>query len=177
VSALSDTSIVVCPPANEAERDAYYRLRWEVLRRPHGLPQGSERHPFDADSEHLVAKAGGRVVGAGCFRVSSVARPGVTRRLRIPRLGRREVALIRQIAVADDCRGQGVGDAIMAEMERLALAGGAHHFVVNARADVVGFFERRGYEKTGPGPTRFGSVQHVVMEKPGTSTKQRRGRP
>ncbi len=48
------------------EWDAYYDLRWRVLRAPWDQPRGSERDPLDADACHrLAVTAGGAVIGCG----------------------------------------------------------------------------------------------------------------
>ena len=94
--------IELVKPQTDEEFKQYYRLRYERLRREHGLPEGSERdHPAEASSEHLVAKVDSRIVAALCWAVGMTARAG--ERLIYVRL--------RQIAVDPEFEGRGIGDA------------------------------------------------------------------
>ena len=45
-------------PVSEADYDAYYELRWKILRAPWNQPRGSERDDREADSTHLMVVEG-----------------------------------------------------------------------------------------------------------------------
>lgn len=120
-----------------------------MLRSPLGQPRGSEKDSFENAAHHLFALAAdGEVIG--CGRVHGCGP---------------HIAQIRYVASRDDRRGQGIGKAIIAELEKLAAADGVEEIVMNARDPVVSFYERLGYSVTGPGPTLYGQVEQKRMAK------------
>jgi predicted N-acetyltransferase YhbS len=145
-------------PRTEEELEAYYRLRYERLRKPHGLAPGSERdHPAEAGSSHLVAKADGRTVGAVCWAVGM---------RKDEESGRRHVYVrLRQLAVDPEFEGMGIGTALTRHVEQAARALGAEEVVVSVRVERAAYFERLGYAGRGKGETLFGTVEHSSMAK------------
>ena len=49
-------------PQTEEEFEDYFRLRWEVLRKPWGHERGTERGEDEDDAFHLVAIEGDEVL-------------------------------------------------------------------------------------------------------------------
>ena len=136
-------------PETAEQLDEYFDLRWRILREPWKQPRGSEKDEFEDGADHITARDdAGRLLGIG----------------RLHQSGHRE-AQIRYMATEEDCRGLGVGRAIMAKLEELAAAYGVERILLNAREHVVGFYERLGYAVVGPGPTMFGEIKHSRMEK------------
>jgi len=131
-------------PAGDAEWDDYFRLRWEWLREPWGQPRGSERDEDEEKAHHLLAEEDGETVGIG----------------RIHSLGG-GCWQIRYMAVREDCRGMGIGAAILAGLLERA---GAERVVLNAREGVEGFYQKKGFRITGEGPVMFGEIRHLRME-------------
>jgi predicted N-acetyltransferase YhbS len=151
--------VELAEPRTEEEFEEYYRLRYERLRQQHGLPPGSERnHPAEAGSSHLVAKAGGRIVGAACWAVG--VRTGQTSG------GRDLYVRFRQLAVEEEFDGRGIGIVLTRQIERVARSLGAKEIVANVRLDHVPYFEHMGYVVHGKGETLFGDVEHMSMVKP-----------
>jgi predicted N-acetyltransferase YhbS len=150
--------VEVAEPRTEEELEQYYRLRYERLRQQHGLPPGSEReHPAEIASSHLVAKAGGRIVGAACWAVG-------VRKGQSP--GRRDLYVrFRQLAVEEEFDGRGIGIVLTRQIERAARSLGAKEIVANVRMDHVPYFEHLGYIVDGKGETLFGDVEHMSMVK------------
>lgn len=151
--------IELTAPQTEEEFAQYYQLRHERLRKPHGLPLGSERDdPAEAGSTHLIAKADGRVVGAACW-VVGMSPEGTP--------GRRHLFVrFRQMAIDQEFEDLGIGIAMTRHIERAARALGAKEVVGNTRVERVPYFESLGYIAQGEGTTLFGSVEHVSMVKP-----------
>jgi ribosomal protein S18 acetylase RimI-like enzyme len=144
-----DTAMRLSEPHTETEWSLYYDLRWRVLRAPWGQPRGSERDEHDHASTHLlVLDPAGNAVGAGRLHFNSLCE-----------------AQVRFMAVNEEQRGQGIGSAILRELERRAWARGANTIVLDARESAVGFYTRHGYEVVGAGRTLFGSVNHQRMRK------------
>ena len=150
--------IELAEPRTEEELQEYYRLRYERLRKLHGLEPGSERdHPAEAGSTHLIARAEGRIVGAACWAVG----------LRNDeRSGRRQLYVrYRQLAVDPEFEGRGIGIVMTKHIERAARALGAIEIVGNVRDERVPYFEQLGYVVSGKGETLFGTVEHTSMTK------------
>ncbi len=137
------------PPRDAAEREAALRLRWQVLRRPLDQPRGSEVDAHEAHAVLLVAvDAGGRVLGTARLHALDAAQ-----------------GQIRYMAVADPCRGRGIGRRLLAALEDAARARGLRTLRLNARETVAGFYRRHGYRAIGPGPLLLGRIPHLRMEK------------
>jgi GNAT superfamily N-acetyltransferase len=95
------------------------------------------------DSRLYVALEGQRLVGS--FLLTFM--PGLTGR------GMRH-AVLRSVQVAADCRSRGIGAAMVAEAERLAVAGGAGvvELTSNLQRDAAHrFYRRLGYVQSHAG--------------------------
>jgi predicted N-acetyltransferase YhbS len=151
--------IELTEPRTEEEFDQYHQLRYERLRKPHGLPRGSERDdPAEASSTHVIAKVDGRVVGAACWVVGM--------RRDDPPGTRHTFVRFRQMAIDHDFDNRGIGIVMTRHIEKAARALGAKEILGNVRVERVPYFERLGYVVKGDGETLFGSVEHVSMAKP-----------
>ena len=125
------------------------RLRYEVLRAPLGLPEGSEENPAEDRCAHCVAVVEGRVVGC-VLALSDLTNP-----TRIKLL---------QMAVAPAMRGQYIGARLVRELEQRATRDGATEIFMHARESVLGFYVSLGYRAVGE---RFSEVglSHWLMQK------------
>ena len=143
---------IISRPATPEEFEAYFLLRWQVLRAYHDMPRGSERDEFDeleADVDHVTVSDGaGELLGVGRLHLISA-----------------DEAQIRYMAVREGCRAQGIGRALVTELERRAADRAVRRVVLNARETVVGFYEQFGYRVVSDGPTMFEVVKHKRMEK------------
>lgn len=124
-------------------------LRHEVLFAPFGIERDDRWDDEGADRLHLVALAGGEVVGYTCL----VLEPYGTGHL-------------RQVSVRGDVRRRGLGAALVAEAEAEARRRGIGLVWLNARRSAEGFYHRLGYATTSDvfssGRT---NLPHVRMEK------------
>jgi GNAT superfamily N-acetyltransferase len=144
-------------PRTDAELEEYYRLRYERLRKPLGLPPGAEREdPAEPASLHVIAKADGRIVAAGCWAMGMRRAEG----RRIP------FVRFRQMAVDPDYEGRGIGSAIMRYVEASARAMGAEEILGNVRMENVTLFKHHGYVEQGSGVTLYGQVESLAMVRP-----------
>lgn len=135
-------------PLNEIEFGDYFQLRWQVLRAPWGHVLGSERDELEAEAKHLIAKENEMVVGVGRLHWSD-----------------EKIMQVRYMAVHPEFGGQGIGGAILAELEKIAKAEGALEIVLNAREKAVSFYEENGYRILRPGHILWGEIPHFVMQK------------
>jgi len=139
----------ISKPETPEQWGEYFDLRWRILRAPWDQPRGSEKDEFDEIADHVAVRdQEGRLLGVGRLHLNN-----------------EKEAQIRYMATEEDCRGLGVGRVIIKKLEELARARGVERIVLNARDNVLGFYQRFGYAVTGPGPTLFGKVKHSKMEK------------
>lgn len=153
---FSDDELEFVEPSTDAEWDEYYRLRYERLRKPLGLPPESVRNdPLDPGSLHRVIKVGERIVAAVTWAV------GVRQED-----GRRVIYVrFRQLAVEPEFEGRGIGGAAIRYRERYARSIGAEEIVANARVENVPWFEHHGFEVVGDGVKLFDQVESMAMVK------------
>lgn len=139
----------VQPSADDALYAGARRLRYELLRRPLGMGEGTEEHPAEARARHLVAVADGEVV-AGC--VMFLADEG------------RASGKLLQMAVAESHQGTGVGRRLVRELERAVAADGIEEVHMHARVVALGFYEKLGYAVASEVFTEVG-IPHRVMRR------------
>ena len=143
------TNILPRSPASPAEWDAYFDLRWRLLRHPWGQPRGSERDSLDESAFHLlVLDDRGRALACGRLHLNSPAE-----------------AQVRYMAVDENVQGRGYGSAILAGLEAEAARLQVSEIVLNARDKAIEFYRSHGYVAIGEAETLFGAVQHVKMSK------------
>lgn len=119
----------VITPTSEQELQAYFQLRWRVLREPFQRPLGSEQDEYDQVSHHrMVVNAAGEPIAVGRLHFNSP-----------------EEAQIRYMASAPEYRGEGHGVTIVYALEKVARAEGAKHVVINSRDNTLGFYQKCGY--------------------------------
>ncbi|MDO8880147.1 MAG: GNAT family N-acetyltransferase [Coriobacteriia bacterium] len=127
-----------------------HALRHEVLFAPFGLPRDDDWDDEGADRRHLVALAGGRVVGY----LNMIVEPAGS-------------GHVRQVSVSGAFQGTGIGRALMLEAEAEATRIGLSLVWLNARVSAEGFYHRLGYRTTSaePFPSGRTRVPHVRMER------------
>ncbi|MBV6442087.1 MAG: Acetyltransferase [Saprospiraceae bacterium] len=130
------------------EYDEAVRLREEVLRRPLGLEFTPEQLAGEYADIHLGAfDTSGRLIGYLCLTPLS------------------EGAIkMRQVAVAPEWQGKGIGKKLVAASEELAKQLNFKTMTMHARETAVPFYQRLGYRTLGD---RFEEVTipHFRMEK------------
>lgn len=122
-------------------------VRRRVFVEEQGVPEGLEVDGKDDDATHFVAYDDGDPVGAA--------------RLREPDRG---VGKVERVAVLPARRGEGIGRAIMAELEATAADQGIATLTLHAQTHVEEFYHRLGYETTS-GVFEEAGIDHVEMEK------------
>ena len=142
------------PPHTPAEWAAYYKLRYAVLRQPWQQPPGSERVPADDEpgTIHalLLAEAAGppEALAVGMLQPTGPAQ-----------------GQIRFMAVAPEAAGTGLGQRVVAYLEKQAQLAGIRDIVLHSREAAVGFYEKLGYAVVEPSHLLFGKIQHFLMRK------------
>ncbi|MCQ8240041.1 GNAT family N-acetyltransferase [Rhizosaccharibacter radicis] len=119
------------PHGSEAWR-RMVALRHRVLREPLELCFSDEELRQEAGQHHLVLWHGGLVGG------TLLLAPAEARSVRL-----------RQMAVAPEFHGQGLGRRLVEEAEAFLRARATELVFLSAREGAIGFYERLGYRTTG----------------------------
>lgn len=125
---------------------AALELRCRVLRGPLGLTYSEDDLAREAADIHLGAFEGESVLGTLILTPAGHA------------------AKMRQVAVAQERQGQGVGRRLVEVSEAVAREGGFSEMVLHARETAVPFYERLGYEVYGE-PFVEVTLPHRAMRK------------
>lgn len=139
--------VIYCQPESSEDFEAYLKVRYDVLRKPLGLPEGSERDTDDERAIHIIAKQGNKILGGG--RIHFVDDHS---------------AQVRYMAVLEKYKGQGIGAEILLNLEKFAFNQGRNTIMLNARAPVVNFYEKCGYKCLGE-PFELLGIPHYRMVK------------
>ncbi|MCC3153235.1 GNAT family N-acetyltransferase [Hymenobacter sp. BT770] len=145
----------VHPPRTPAEWEAYYQLRYAVLRQPWQQPLGSERVPADDEPGTIHA----------LLLADEAAEPPVALAVGMLQPTGAHQGQVRFMAVAPQAVGTGLGRQIMAALENQAQAAGLTEIVLHSREAAVGFYQRLGYAVVEPSHTLFGVIPHFLMRK------------
>lgn len=122
-------------------------LRWEVLRKPIGMPPGSEALEGDLSSLHLVALEGKKVIGCVCFSPES-----------------QTDGQIYQMAISEEYRGKGFGRQLISTLEHALLERGFKNVYLYAGSDIEYFYSRMGYLSEGDAVKQMGVLQKVMRK-------------
>lgn len=136
-------------PKTDAELQQYYSFRWTMLRKPLGLPPGSERDEFESHAHHrmLIDEHGDPCAVGRIYQLSA------------------DEAQIRHVAVDPERRSEGLGTRLIEALEAQARELGVRRIVMNARMQSISFFASLGYQQVGEGPSHFGKIKHQQMIK------------
>lgn len=136
-------------PQNAIEWDAYYDLRYNVLRAPWGQAKGSEQTSDEAQQQHFAYfDDADELLGVG--RLDQVDA---------------QTAQIRFMAVAENQQGKGIGKAIMKEIEGISKEKGIQKIILHAREIALPFYQKRGFHLVEKSHLLFGEIQHFLMQK------------
>ena len=119
-------------PDQPEEFGLLFRLRWEMLRKPWGLPPGSEKDSEEEGSVHraIWLSVEGKSVAVACGRMQ----------LALP-----QEAQVRYMAVDSRFQGKGWGREVLQSLEEEAGNLGCSKVFLNAREKAVPFYLRCGY--------------------------------
>jgi len=106
-------------------------LRWEILRKPLGIPYRADMEDYEPGKQHIVAVEGDTVVGYACV----IMRP--------------DGAQIRCMSVDESVRGRGVGKNMALKLLERAKQAGCEPVWLNARFSALEFYRKLGFEDVG----------------------------
>jgi predicted GNAT family N-acyltransferase len=140
--------MIIKSPQTKQEFFDYYDLRWRILRAPWNQPKGSEQDELEGQAIHIIAVENDKIIGCGRAHFNS-----------------EDEAQIRYMAVEKEWQGKGVGQMILSELEKRVKLSSAKKIVLNARENVVKFYENNGYSILRESHTLFGEIKHFLMIK------------
>lgn len=137
-------------PHTKKEWTDYYKLRFDILRKPWGQSPGSEKDAMEDVGFHFACFDQDMIVGVG----------------RLDKIDS-EVFQIRFMAVDNKRQKSGVGQLLMEAMENRAWSENAQKIVLHARENAVPFYEKLGYLLQEKSHLLFEEIQHFLMHKKG----------
>ncbi len=139
----------IIEPTSQDDLADYYRIRYEVLRKPWNQPVSSTKDDTESSSIHILVKNSESIsVATGRIQFNTD-----------------DEAQIRSMAVSNECQGQGIGSLMMNHLEKIALEKNIKTIVLDARENAIAFYEKNGYETVSTSYLLFGKIQHFKMKK------------
>lgn len=139
----------IIEPQSESDYNDYYRIRYEILRKPWNQPEKSTKDDTESSSVHLLVKdETGKPVATGRMQFNS-----------------EDEAQIRSMAVIDEMQGNGIGSLLINRLEEIALERKIKRITLDARENAVRFYMRNGYTVIEPSYLLFGIIKHFKMQK------------
>lgn len=140
-------------PQTDAQWQAYYDLRWRVLRQPWQQPRGSEQDELESQALHLAVFDTTEQLLA-CGRLHFLEQ---------------YCAQIRYMAVEPDRQSQGLGTILLRRLETLAWQNQVTEIRLDARESCLAFYLKQGYLDVGVAHTLFGDIPHRKLRKLSTA--------
>ena len=129
------------------EYDQMLKLRYEILRKP--LKLTFHKEDLEKEKNDILIAAFEEEKMLGCCLLTRV---------------NNDCVRLRQMAVANNLQGKGIGASMMNFAENIARDNHYKKMIMHARKTAVGFYEKLGYNRTGNEFTEV-SIPHFVMEK------------
>jgi predicted GNAT family N-acyltransferase len=140
--------ITIKTPETTGEWEAYYDLRYRILRAPLNQVRGTERNEGDATGIHFAL----------------YEHETLTAVARLDKLDDNTFQA-RWVAVENNQQGKGFGKLIMEEMEAKVKALGGKSIMLQSRDYAVDFYLKLGYTLIAPSFKLFDVLQHFEMNK------------
>lgn len=135
-------------PKTEKEWEAYYDLRYRILRKPWNQPKGSERNEGDLTAIHFSVFSDDKII--------AVARLDLLQNNK---------AQVRFVAVDENCQNAGIGKQLMNHVEDYAIKNNIKEIELHARENAVQFYLSINYEIVKSSHILFEVIQHYLMKK------------
>ena len=136
-------------PENNKDIQSYYKLRFEVLRKPWGQHENTVHDEWENQSLHvLMIDENGEAVATGRLQFNSD-----------------NDGQIRSMAVKEKFRGKGLGTLVLKFLEEKAKERKFTKIILDARDNAVDFYKKNGYKVEGNSYTLFDVIPHFRMTK------------
>ncbi|REJ82438.1 MAG: GNAT family N-acetyltransferase [Bacteroidetes bacterium] len=146
---MNKSSFRIISAESDSDLEKYYRLRYEVLRKPWGQPFAATFDDAEQKSLHiLMLDSNSEAVACGRIQWNTPLQ-----------------AQIRSMAVREDFRGEGLGSSIIRHIENTCVEKGVKEIILDARENALAFYEKNGYKIIADSYTLFGQIKHYRMSK------------
>ncbi len=135
-------------PISSEDFKAYYKLRFDVLRKPWNQPLGSEIDKDEETSHHAFIKHNNEVLAVCRMQLNSP-----------------EIAQLRYMAVDPKMQGKGLGKIIIQFLEAKSKGMEVKKVILHARENAVPFYQSCGYSIVEKSYLLFDEIEHYLMEK------------
>ncbi len=142
-----DNIIITTLTSSSPEYPEVYDLREEVLRKPLGLSLKNEDLSRDHTDTIMACKSGGKVIACLMLHHKDAG-----------------TMQLRQMAVAPEWQGKGVGRMLVQAAEAHTASAGYRKMILHARKTAMGFYGSMDYKVTGDEFSEVG-IAHYIMEK------------
>lgn len=140
--------IEIRSPKTKIEWDAYYQLRFDLLRKPLNQLKGSEQNDGDKTGIHFAFFYNNEIIGvARLDNVDSLSQQ------------------IRFFGVNNTFQKKGIGKQLLEKMEDYSHSKGFEKIILQSRENAVPFYKKNGYSILEKTHLLFGEIQHYLMEK------------
>ena len=137
------------PPKTKSEFSEYYKLRWEILRKPLGQSIKECQDELENISHHVIAiNINHKVIGAGRIHYINS-----------------NVAQIRYMAVDIKYRGNNAGSRILKYLIDKALSDNISKIFLHARENSIDFYIKNDFKIIKKSHLLLNKIQHYLMEK------------
>lgn len=139
----------IIEPNSKSEWDDYYRIRYEVLRKPWNQNKQSTRDEFEDKSIHLlVLDENNKAIATGRLQLNSESE-----------------GQIRSMAVLKEYQNKGIGKALIDKLEDNARKRGLKTMLLDAREPALNFYVQNNYIVIEDSYLLFGVIKHFRMKK------------
>ena len=146
---MNSSLILIFEPQTPQEFEAYYLLRYEILRKPWNQPLGSEKDDIENNCIHAMAVNDSKdTIGVCRLQFNSP-----------------EETQLRYMAVLDKMHGNGVVKKLVGFMENKAKLAGANRIILQSRSSAVEFYKKCGFTVVEKSYLMWGEIQHYLMIK------------
>lgn len=140
-------AVVYRSPISGKEFENYFKFRWQQLRKPLGLAQGSEQDQLENSSFHIATFNDKIIIGVARLQIQNDT-----------------TARIRYMAVDSKFRKQGIGSGLLKELEKIAKTNDVKYCWLYARESAASFYLKNNYEIRGEATSEL-EIPHLRMEK------------
>ena len=146
---MLNQKIKIIEPQSPQEFEAYYLVRFIVLRKPWNQPIGSEKDNQEAECIHAMAvNENNEVLGVCRLQYNSETE-----------------AQLRFMGVINEAQGLGIGRLLIDYMELKAKNHGTRTMILQARENALDFYKKCGYSVKEKTFKLWDLIQHYLMTK------------
>ncbi len=133
------------PTQSAEEQKALFYQRWLVLRKPMGMPLGTEQDQYEESSFHVIAVCDRQIVGSARLRELSD-----------------ELGSIAYVCILPEFQSQGLGTQLVQKLIEIAQEKKLKRLRVMTRTQALKFYQKLGFVEQNE-PIDFLGIPHQFM--------------